>query len=30
MGLDEYPYRQPGEQRLIVKVAPDKVAEVDI
>ena len=25
LGLDEFPYRQPGEQRLIVKVAADKV-----
>ena len=25
LGLDEYPYRQPGEQRLIVKIAAEKV-----
>ncbi len=25
MGLDEYPYRQAGEQRVIVRVAPEKV-----
>jgi PPOX class probable F420-dependent enzyme len=25
LGLDEYPYRQPGEQRLIIRVAPDHV-----
>ena len=30
MGVDEYPYRQPGEQRLIVKIAPDKVGVMDI
>ena len=23
MGVDEYPLRQPGEQRVIIKVAPD-------
>lgn len=25
MGVDEYPLRQPGEQRVIVKIAPEKV-----
>lgn len=25
MDVDEYPFRQPGEQRVIVKIAPDKV-----
>lgn len=25
LGADEYPFRQPGEVRLIVKVAPEKV-----
>tara|TARA_B100001123_G_scaffold322743_1_gene362138 strand:- start:1646 stop:2059 length:414 start_codon:yes stop_codon:yes gene_type:complete len=30
LGLDEYPYRAPGEKRLIVRIRPDKVAEVDI
>ena len=25
LGLDKYPYRQPGEQRLIVKIAAEKV-----
>jgi PPOX class probable F420-dependent enzyme len=25
MGVDEYPMRQPGEERVIVKVEPDKV-----
>ena len=25
MGVDEYPLRQPGEQRLIVKVEPERV-----
>ena len=25
MGVDEYPFRQDGEQRLIIKVAPDKI-----
>ena len=29
LGLDEYPYRQPGEQRLIVKIAADKVGLMD-
>ena len=29
MGLDEYPYRQPGEQRVIVKIAVDKVGLMD-
>jgi PPOX class probable F420-dependent enzyme len=23
LGVDEYPYRRPGEQRLIIRVAPD-------
>lgn len=26
MGVDQYPFRQPGEQRVIVKIAPDNVA----
>jgi len=25
MDVDEYPFRQEGEQRLIIKIAPDKV-----
>jgi PPOX class probable F420-dependent enzyme len=25
MGVEEYPLRQPGEQRVIIKVAPDRV-----
>ncbi len=25
MGVDEYPLRQPGEQRVIIRVAPDRV-----
>jgi PPOX class probable F420-dependent enzyme len=25
LGEDEYPYRQPGEQRLIIRVAPERV-----
>jgi PPOX class probable F420-dependent enzyme len=25
MDVDEYPFRQEGEQRLIIKVAPDKI-----
>jgi PPOX class probable F420-dependent enzyme len=25
IGQDEYPYRQPGEQRLIIRVAPEHV-----
>ncbi|HWP92188.1 MAG TPA: PPOX class F420-dependent oxidoreductase [Thermodesulfobacteriota bacterium] len=26
LGVDKYPYRAPGEKRVIVKVAPDKVS----
>jgi PPOX class probable F420-dependent enzyme len=25
LGVDEYPYRQPGEQRVIVRVEPERV-----
>jgi|SRR6185436_644134 PPOX class probable F420-dependent enzyme len=25
LGLDKYPYRQPGEKRLIVRIAVDKI-----
>jgi PPOX class probable F420-dependent enzyme len=25
LGVDDYPYRRPGEQRLIIRVAPDHV-----
>jgi PPOX class probable F420-dependent enzyme len=25
LGVDKYPYRGPGEQRVIIKVAPDRV-----
>jgi PPOX class probable F420-dependent enzyme len=25
MGIDEYPYRSPGEERLIVRIRPEKV-----
>ena len=25
MGLDEYPHRQPGEQRVIFKIKPEKI-----
>jgi PPOX class probable F420-dependent enzyme len=25
MGVDSYPFRQPGEQRVIVKIQPEKV-----
>jgi PPOX class probable F420-dependent enzyme len=25
IGQDRYPYRQPGEQRVLVKIVPDKV-----
>jgi PPOX class probable F420-dependent enzyme len=28
LGQDKYPYRQPGEKRVIVKIAPDKVHTV--
>ena len=27
LGQDTYPYRQPGEQRLIVRIEPDHVSE---
>ena len=29
LGVDEYPYRQPGDQRLIVKIAAEKVGLMD-
>lgn len=29
MGVDEYPFRQPGEVRLIVKIAVDKCGLMD-
>ncbi len=29
MGVDEYPLRQPGEERVIVKIEPDKVQYMD-
>jgi hypothetical protein len=25
LGLDKYPFRQPGEKRVILKVKPDRV-----
>ena len=25
LGADEYPYRQPGEERIVVRVTPEKV-----
>ncbi len=25
MGVDEYPFRQPGEQRVTIRIVPDKV-----
>jgi PPOX class probable F420-dependent enzyme len=28
LGQDKYPYRQPGEKRVIVKIAPDRVHTV--
>ena len=28
LGKDKYPYRQPGEVRVIIKIAPDKVHTV--
>lgn len=28
LGADEYPFRQPGERRIIVKVEPDRVAHM--
>ena len=29
LDLDEYPYRQPDEQRVIVKILPDRVGVMD-
>lgn len=29
MGVDEYPLRQPGEERVIVKIAPEKVMHMN-
>jgi PPOX class probable F420-dependent enzyme len=29
MDLDSYPYRQPGEQRVMIKIAADKVGLMD-
>jgi PPOX class probable F420-dependent enzyme len=26
LGVDDYPYRQPGEQRVIIRVAPERAA----
>lgn len=26
LGQEKYPFRRPGEQRMIVRIAPDKVA----
>jgi len=28
MGLDEYPHRQPGEQRVIFKIKPEKIFKI--
>ena len=30
LGLDEYPYRQPGEQRVIVRVRPERVTGLGV
>jgi len=29
LGLDEYPHRQPGEQRVIFKIKPEKVFKIE-
>lgn len=29
LGVDKYPYHSPGEQRLIVKIAPDHVGTLE-
>jgi PPOX class probable F420-dependent enzyme len=28
LGVDKYPYRGPGEQRVIVKIAPDHISTI--
>ncbi|MEX0999327.1 MAG: PPOX class F420-dependent oxidoreductase [Thermodesulfobacteriota bacterium] len=30
LGLDEYPYHQPGDVRVIFKIKPDSVYKVDV
>ena len=30
LGADKYPFRKPGEQRIIVKIKPEKVGIMDI
>jgi hypothetical protein len=30
LGLDEYPYQQPGDVRVIFKVKPESVYKVDV
>ena len=29
LGVDKYPYRQPGEKRLIVRVKVDRLGGID-
>jgi hypothetical protein len=29
LDLEEYPYRQPGEQRVIIKIEPERVGIMD-
>jgi len=30
LGVDKYPFRQPGEQRVMVTIAPEKIATMDL
>jgi hypothetical protein len=30
LGVDVYPYRQPGEQRLVVTIKPERVGLMDM
>jgi PPOX class probable F420-dependent enzyme len=30
LGVDKYPFRQPGEERVMVKIAAEKIATMDV
>lgn len=30
LGRDKYPFRQPGEQRIIIKIAPERVSSMAV